>query len=182
MKETKQFWRVFFAWQDEREERWLSEMARKGWHMRHYNLLGYAMERGEPAEVAYRLDYRVALREERREYLGLFRDAGWEHVQEFANWHYFRAPVKDGVVPEIFTDVSSRIAKCRRLITILLVVMLPNLFWIPRLAETASRSAADQNLFLAVNLCQAAASLLLGVCILAILLRIRRLRRQEGRA
>ena len=182
MKETKQFWRLFFAWQDEQEERWLSEMARKGWHMKHYNLVGYVMERGEPAEVAYRLDFQTVLGGRRQEYLGLFRDAGWEHVQEFANWHYFRAPVKDGVAPEIFTDVASKVAKYRRLITILLVVMMPNLFWILRLTETASRPVSDRDFFLAVTLTQAAVSLLLGVCIFAILMRIRRLRRQEGRA
>ncbi len=181
MKETKTFWRLFFAWQDEKEERWLSEMARNGWHMKHYMLIGYEMERGEPAEVAYRLDYRIAMGESLREYLGLFRDAGWEHVQDFANWHYFRAPVKDGVVPEIFTDVSSKVGKYRRLITILLVVMLPNLFWIPRLTEAALRPAADRDFFLAVTLCQAAVSVLLGGIVLVLLLRIRRLRRQAGK-
>ena len=31
--ETKTVHRVIFAWEDEKEERWLEEMSMQGWHL-----------------------------------------------------------------------------------------------------------------------------------------------------
>ena len=46
MKTNKWFW----PWQDEKEETWLGEMSREGWHLRSVKLLcSYSFEKGEPA-------------------------------------------------------------------------------------------------------------------------------------
>jgi hypothetical protein len=120
--------RVFWAWMDEQEEQWLREMASKGYHLSQPLFpCVYSFTRGEPRDVAYRLDYlnynsrRSA--EDRKEYLQVFQDAGWEHVGEMAGWQYFRKPVLGDEVPEIYTDVDSKVQKYRRLLGYLIVFM-----------------------------------------------------------
>jgi len=121
---TRRVFRVFWAWNDDREEAWLREMARQGWHLRQAALVLFTFERGEAADVVYKLDYRRVAGEERGEYLGLFRAAGWEHVGEVANWHYFRTQAEVGSSPDIFSDTESRAAKYRRILGLLIIVMV----------------------------------------------------------
>ena len=40
----------------EKEERWLNEMASRGWHLVRYRLGGYHFEQGEPGEWIYRIE------------------------------------------------------------------------------------------------------------------------------
>ncbi len=133
--ETRVEWRVFLAWHDDREEAWLRDMARQGWHLRRPSLFRYVFDRGAPADVVYKLDYNVLLRGRREEYEALFRAAGWEHVGEIANWHYFRTLAGEGADPDIFTDTDSRVAKYRRVIWVLLLLLPSQFFLISRLAE-----------------------------------------------
>ena len=30
---TRRVWKLFWAWDDEREEAWLAQMVREGWHL-----------------------------------------------------------------------------------------------------------------------------------------------------
>jgi hypothetical protein len=116
---TRTVVRIMMPWQDQREERWLAEQARSGWQLRAVHLLGYTLERVQPAEVAYRLDFLPRRGHDREEYLGLFQDAGWEYVGKRGFWQFFRKPVLDGVVPQIYTDPQSRIAMYRRVVGLL---------------------------------------------------------------
>lgn len=128
-------WRVFWAWDDEKEEAWLRRMARSGWHLRRPALFRYTFDRGVARDVVYKLDYNVLLRGRREEYMALFRDAGWEHVGEVANWHYFRTAASGGAAPDIFTDTESRVAKYQRLMIILLILLPTQFVLVSRLAE-----------------------------------------------
>ncbi len=113
-KSTKRVFRMMMVWNDQREERWLSEQAREGWHMTSVNAFGYSFERGAPADVAYRFDWGPGCRRDQSEYLGIFRDSGWEHMGRRGRWNIFRRPVVGGVIPEIYTDPQSRIAMYQR--------------------------------------------------------------------
>lgn len=106
----------FWIWQDEKEEAWLGQMARQGLHLQQPRYCGrYAFVQGAPREVAYRLDF-VTNAKKSPDYFQLFKDAGWEHVGEMGGWQYWRKEVRDGEMPEIFTDVESKIQKYRRLL------------------------------------------------------------------
>jgi hypothetical protein len=132
----------FWAWEDEKEEAWLTAMAAKGWHLSALAPFGfYTFKAGSPRNIVYRLDYRYQTRQQDREdYLQLFIDAGWEHVGEMANWQYFRKEVQPGEKAELFTDVESKIQKYGR-ISVVLVVFLPILMQLPfRLADAAVES------------------------------------------
>jgi hypothetical protein len=114
----------FWAWDDEKEEVWLREMARKGWHFQSVSLPGnYVFGHGEPRNDVYRLDYFTDAKD-KVNYLQIFMDAGWAYVGEMNGWQYFRKTAADGELPEIFSDNESKSKKYQRILLIL-VVLLP---------------------------------------------------------
>lgn len=180
---TKKVFRWFWAWNDEKEEQWLGEMARSGWHLVSFSLSGYTFAHGEPGEWVYRTDFQNAStlpRKDLGEYVGLFRDAGWEHVAEYSGWHYFRTRADGTHSTEIFTDTESRIAKYRPLMAALvfflciLVATNPVLMTRPR----PGMSEALKVVYLSANLLRAVAMVVLAVITLRLGLHIRRLRKR----
>ena len=129
---TKLKW--FWAWQDEKEEAWLAEMARQGLHLNTVPFPGsYQFKSGEPADYVYRLDYQSLKTKDKESYLQLFKDAGWEQVGEMGGWMYFRYEAAKGAAPEIYSDRESKIGKYQRVLSYLaiflplMVVMMPNI-------------------------------------------------------
>ena len=115
----------FWAWQDEQEESWLSEMAEQGFHLERISMPGfYHFQIGEPKSFIYRLDYQALRTKDKESYLQLFADAGWEHVGDMSSWVYFRRKVQPGDIPDIYSDVESKIGKYQR-IMMYLVIFLP---------------------------------------------------------
>jgi hypothetical protein len=118
---TRSVWKLFFVWQAEKEERWLEQMARHGWHLVRGGIR-FTFRQGPPAEVRYRLDYRRGLHGGLEEFKTLCRDAGWEYVDRFLDWHYFRAT--SAAAPELYTDTESLIDRDRRILGLLLLVLM----------------------------------------------------------
>lgn len=107
--------RLFFAWQDEKQEAWLGEMSRQGLHLKEPGSFGsFLFVKGPAREVAYRLDYNQSKQPE--DYLQLIRDAGWEHLGASGGWDYWRKEIQAGKIPELFTDPESKIQKYKRLL------------------------------------------------------------------
>ena len=66
------------------------------------------------AAVIYQLDFNGGGRDEGA-YLQMFADYGWEYVQKFNGWYYFRKAKGTGELgEEIFSDSTSRLAMIRR--------------------------------------------------------------------
>lgn len=128
---TKFKW--FWAWQDEKEEAWLAEMAQQGFHLEKIELPGqYTFQQGEPGNYVYRLDFQPLRSKDRDSYLQLFADAGWEHIADLGSWVYFRHAVNGSEIPEIFSDLESKLKKYQRLMAYLIIflpimmIVLPN--------------------------------------------------------
>ncbi len=121
VKKFKWWW----VWQDGMHERWLQEQARQGLHLHASDSLGIRMtfERGAPADMAYRWDFPGVKADP--VYTQLFVDGGWERVVDVGGWRCWRKPVVDGKIPEIFTDVPSKVRKYQRSLVLLLVSGLP---------------------------------------------------------
>lgn len=137
---TKHKW--FWAWQDDREEAWLTRMAREGCRLKSINPFGfYTFEAGARQDVVYRLDFQNQNRkQDKLDYLQLFADAGWEHVGTMGGWQYFRKAVAAGEEPELYSDVESKIQKYRRLSAVF-VIFLPIMVLLNhRLSQTTTRS------------------------------------------
>lgn len=129
---TKRKW--FWAWNDEKEEGWLSEMSQQGLHLEGIPFPGsYQFRKGEPGRYTYRLDYQSLKTKDKDSYLQLFSDAGWEIVGEMGGWMYFRYKANNGEPPEIYSDLESKIGKYQRVLGYLvvflpiLVLMMPNI-------------------------------------------------------
>lgn len=123
-KQTLKKFRLFWAWQDEKEEAWLREMAKQGWHLQSFSGPGiYNFLRGEAKDVVYRMDFRTTTKQDKQEYLQIFQDAGWEYVGELSSWQYFRKEFKPGEELEILTDAESKIAKYQRLLAMLVIIL-----------------------------------------------------------
>lgn len=124
-KEKMNKYKLFWAWQDEEEEKWLETMSENGWHLEAPAFPAtYSFVRDEPQSYVYRLDYISATGDEYERYLQLFTDAGWEHIGIMGGWQYFRKKAEGDEQPEIFTDNASKIQKYYRVMAIL-VIFLP---------------------------------------------------------
>jgi hypothetical protein len=110
--------RLYFDY--EKEERWLNEMASRGWLFAGHRLGGYHFEQGEPGEWLYRIELLPA--EPRssasREYLSLRLDTGAEVVTTRTRWVYLRRPAALGPF-ELFSDLESRVGHYRRVLKLL---------------------------------------------------------------
>jgi hypothetical protein len=170
MSERLVKYKLFLAWQDDREERWLEEMARQGWHLVEGGIR-FVFRKGAPEAIRYRLDYRRRFPDGKGEYFAMFRDAGWEYVCGFVHWHYFRSPASANA-PEIYTDVESRVDMYRQLQRVLLAVMFLNLIMMNNSLRRETHWVA---------LLQATVVLLLGYGAVRLRLRMKNLRATGAR-
>jgi len=180
IKQIKRAVRIFWAWQDEREEQWLRHLAKQGWHLQHVNFLVYTFTPGEPRDMVYKLDYQQLKKGDRSEYAGIFKAAGWELVCDFANWHYFRIPAQVGYDFDIFSDSESRAAKYRRLLGVLVIflpIMLVNLRNL--LMQAPERMTG---LYASIRVIYIILLALFSYAIVRILIRINRLRKTKSGA
>ena len=140
VNQTIRKYKLFFAWNDDKEEAWLNKMAREGWHLKSMGFPGsYTFSAGGPREDIYRLDF-IINRTDYHHYLQLFQDAGWEHVTEMGGWQYFRTSKQGSQIPEIYTDNASKIQKYAR-------VMIPLIVFLPIFINMATRPVSIESKF-----------------------------------
>jgi hypothetical protein len=106
---TKFGWFTVPEW--EKEEKWLREQHKKGWKLIKATLPGfYKFEECQPEDVIYQLDYNQEGLRNKDEYIKMFSDCGWEYLQEFAGYTYFRKPSAEmNGNEEIFSDADSKL-------------------------------------------------------------------------
>ncbi len=116
----------FWAWNDDKEEKFLENMAAEGYKLINVQLGRYFFEKTEKSKFRYQLDFKSITGIKEDEYLQIYEDAGWEYVDRLGSWYYFRKEY-DGESPDtsIFSDNKSRLDKYRRIIFILLLTGFP---------------------------------------------------------
>jgi hypothetical protein len=122
--ETRWIFKVIWAWQDEKEEQWLENMALQGWHLESVAPFFYKFRKSKPCRAIYRLDYKVSMDKDYAQYRALFEDSDWKLVCTMSNWHYYRIEPENGKVPEIYNGNRARAQKYRRLLAGLLPVIV----------------------------------------------------------
>ncbi len=112
----KKLFRYFSIFEYEKEEQYLREMHKDGWKFIKVTGLGvYHFEKCIAEDVVYQLDYNRDAKKNREEYLQIFSDCGWEHLQDYAGYSYFRKPAAEMNGEEsIFCDEESKIAMMER--------------------------------------------------------------------
>lgn len=138
MKEKKRELRIFTIADWEKEEQYLRKRHQEGWKFMEVILPGfYHFVKCTPEDVVYQLDYNEEGLKHKDEYVQTFRDCGWEYIQNFGGYSYFRKPVSEMQgEEEIFCDDESRLSMMRRvfagrylpMLIILVLLILPNLF------------------------------------------------------
>lgn len=80
--------RIFINY--EKEEKWLNEMAQKGYHLVKYSLTKYTFEEGEAGKYIYRIQYvGNNTDEENEEYFQIMKDSNVELITYAMNWAIF---------------------------------------------------------------------------------------------
>ncbi len=126
--------KLFFAWQLDKEKKYLEEKAKEGYKLKKVTLGKYYFEETEPKNLVYQFDFRMFSRKEEKEYLDLFED--WEFIFRFGGWYYF-CKESSNENESIFSNVESKRNMFLRLIGFLLltgfplyyqtIILLPNL-------------------------------------------------------
>jgi len=114
--ERKKEFKVFTIFEYEKEQDYLRQMHKAGWKFVKVTGLGmYHFEKCIPQDVVYQLDYNKDGLEHKEEYLKMFDDCGWEYLQDFVGYSYFRKPVAENcAAEEIFCDEESRFQMMQR--------------------------------------------------------------------
>lgn len=118
MKDSKKEIRFFSITQWKKEEEYLRAQHKMGWKFVKVNgLCLYHFQKCEPDDVVYQLDYNPDSMTQDQAYLQIFRDCGWEYLQNYAGYSYFRKPASamDGTEEEIFCDDESRLDMMKRI-------------------------------------------------------------------
>lgn len=113
MADKKEF-RTFVLPEYEEEEKYLCDMAKKGYLFEKVTLPGiYHFIKAEPTNMIYRIDFNPQKKEDRDSYLQMFKDYGWDYIQDLNEFSYF-CKEDDGSDEEIFNDNQSRIEMMER--------------------------------------------------------------------
>lgn len=148
MKDTLTVFKWFWADQDQEQETWLEEMARRGLHVQDVGMLfRYTFASGPASDVVYRMD--SADRAKQADYLQLMNDAGWQMVTRSDAWSYWRHSAAEARSVEIFSDVESKVAQYKRVMVLHLGSLLAPLGAVPMLANSTTIPMLWKTLFAA---------------------------------
>lgn len=138
MKNTKIEFKFFTIPQWKEEEAYLRMMHNNGWAFTKVGFPGfYHFEKCQPADVVYQLDYNQEGIANKNNYLQMFQDCGWEYLQDFVGYSYFRKKASEmNGEEEIFCDDFSRLEMIKRvfkgkiipLIIIFFCIIIPQIF------------------------------------------------------
>ncbi len=130
----KTIYKWFWAWDFEKEEKWLNEMSAKGLHLVSVGFCTYVFEEGLPGEYTVRLQFleKWPTSYESTQYIKFIEDTGAEYVGSLMRWVYFRKKT-DGGSFDIFSDIDSRVKPLNSLLLMFgmltfaeLCILLPN--------------------------------------------------------
>lgn len=126
----KKVYKWFWDWDFEKEEQWLNDMANMGFILTSVNLPGkYTFDKCEPGEYTIRtekLKYRTS-HPESKEYIRFIEETGAEKIDHCFDWIYFKKK-NDGTPFELYSDNKSKIKHLNRIISLLLILGLFNLY------------------------------------------------------
>ena len=118
--------KFFVAWQEDKEKKFLEEMALQGYILTKARFGKYVFEKQEAKKLIYEFDYNsFKTPEEEAEYIQIFKDAGWDLRCKNTGWYYFCTEDKAKQDLSIFSNNKSRKEKYKKLLTLLLLTGFP---------------------------------------------------------
>lgn len=122
--------KVFWAWEFDREEKWLNSMSAKGLALTSVGFCRYEFEDCTPGEYKFFIELLSgrASGVENVKYIEFLEDAGVKHVGTYGRWVYFRGkPSEEN--DKLFSDNASRIKHLTRIIRFIAVLLAINLYF-----------------------------------------------------
>lgn len=118
MRKTLRKW--FWAWEFDKEEQWLNDMAAKGQALVSARYITYEFEDSAPGEYAVRLEMLEHMpdSEEGKQYIEFVESTGAEYIGHVMKWVYFRKKTADGSF-ELHSDNKTRMKHLKRIIALL---------------------------------------------------------------
>ncbi len=121
MRKTLHKW--FWAWDFDKEEKWLNEMSAKGLHLVSVGFCTYVFEEGNPGDYTIRLellDY-LPTHPESEQYIKFVEATGAEYLGSVMRWVYFRKSGKEAGF-NLYSDIDSRIRHLNRILCLLGII------------------------------------------------------------
>jgi len=128
MRHTIHKW--FWAWDFEKEEKWLNEMSVKGLQLVAVGFCKYVFEESMKGEYAYRLELleNAPSNPESIAYIRFLEETGVEYIGPVFRWAYFRKKVASGAF-EIYSDINSKINHYKRIRTLFFTITPINVWF-----------------------------------------------------
>lgn len=141
----KRVCKFFWAWDFEKEEAWLNQMALRGQALVGVGPFSYVFEEGLPGEYEIREELLENLpsHPESQRYIRFLEETGAEYVGSYLRWAFFRKKRTEGGF-DLYSDNDSRAKHLGRIIALLTVIGLVGLgatlsnltlFWLHRFPE-----------------------------------------------
>lgn len=131
--------KLFFVWEHEKEEEWLTYMSSRGYRLLKASVGFYTFEICDSEDFVYKLDYKRIRGRKLHDYISFFEDFGWEYVDSLLFWHYFRKRGSTYDLPELYSDSESKGQIFKQLIamiSVLAIIFIPVLaFFVYMLAS-----------------------------------------------
>ena len=127
MRKTIRKW--FWAWDFEKEEKWLNELAAKGLCLVSVGYCKYEFEQCLPGEYGIKLEFleKTVNHPESVQYISFLEDTGAEHVGSYMRWVYLRKKRADGEF-ELYSDTESKIKHLNRILSFIMILGALNLY------------------------------------------------------
>lgn len=121
--------KLFWAWDFDKEEKWLNEMSAKGLRLVSVGFNKYEFELCTPGEYAVRLEFldHWPSNPESEQYIKFIEDSGAKQVGSYGRWVYFQKNTSDGDF-ELFSDNGSKIKHLKRILIFIGALGLLNLY------------------------------------------------------
>lgn len=119
--------KLFWAWDFDKEEKWLNEMAAQGLALCAVGFCRYEFEQTHPGEYAVCLQMleNKPQHAESEKYIEFVEETGAEHVGSYVKWVYFRKKKADGPF-ELLSDNASKIKHLTNIIRLLAAILAMN--------------------------------------------------------
>lgn len=120
----------FWAWNFDKEEKWLNEMAAKGLVLTAVGYCRYEFENCIPGEYKICMQFleNKVNNVENTKYIEFLEETGAEHVGTFHRWAYFRKKTTEESF-RLFSDNASRIKNLTRIICFIALLCGLNLYF-----------------------------------------------------
>lgn len=121
----KTVYKGFWAWDFDKEEAWLNQMAAQGYCLTSVGFFQYTFESCLPGEYGVRLELleNVPSHPESAQYIAFLEETGAEYLGCVIRWAYFRKKTADGPF-SLYSDNASRVKHLNRLLLLLGVLAL----------------------------------------------------------